>query len=59
MTEKLNNYFENAVKSLDISEDTVLSTPAIGIYDPVDIIIKSTRNILAFLLLKVKSCSPT
>ena len=38
VAEKLSNYFEKAVKSLDINEDTVLLTPAIGINDTIDII---------------------
>ena len=40
LAEKLSNYFEKAVNSLDINEDTVLLTPTIGIYDTIDIIIK-------------------
>ena len=58
MAEKLNNYFENAVKSLDISEDRVLLTPAIGIYDPIDITIKNYEKHPSILAIKGKVVLP-
>ena len=58
MAEKLSNYFEKAVKSLDINEDTVLLTPAIGINDTIDIIIKKYEKHPSILAIKGKIVLP-
>ena len=57
VAEKLSNYFEKAVKSLDI-EDTVLLTPAIGINDTIDIIIKKYEKHPSILAIKGKIVLP-
>ena len=58
VAEKLGNYFEKAVKSLDINEDTVLLTSTIGIYDTIDIIIKKYEKHPSILAIKGKIVLP-
>ena len=50
MAEKLNNYFENAAKTLNIAETKEILTPVTGIYDPIDIAIKKYENNPSILL---------
>ena len=58
VAEKLSNYFEKAVKSLDINEDTVLLTSTIRIYDTIDIIIKKYEKHPSILAIKGKIVLP-
>ena len=54
VAEKLNNFFENAVKSLDIKENKLLLTPVNENEDPIDVIIKKYENHPSILAIKKK-----
>ena len=54
VAEKLNNYFENAAKTLEIIENRDILTPITGIYDPIDIAIKKYENHPSILVIKGK-----
>ena len=54
VAEKLSNYFENAVKSLEIIENNDILTPVNGIDDNVDIAIKKYENHPSILVIKEK-----
>ena len=54
VAEKLNNYFHNAVKSLDILEFSDLLTPVTGLADPIDIAIKKYENHPSILVINEK-----
>ena len=44
VAEKLNNFFENVVKSLDLMDNSLLLTPVKEMDDPIDIIIKGNTS---------------
>ena len=54
VAETLSNYFDNAVKSLDICECRDLLAPVDGLNDPIDIAIKKYEKHPSILLIKQK-----
>ena len=54
VAEKLSNYFENAVISLDIIENKDIVTSVNGIYDPIDIAIPKYEKHPSILAIKEK-----
>ena len=58
VAEKLSNYFENAVKSLEIVDNKLILTPVSGIDDPIDIIIKKYEKHPSILAINEKVSLP-
>ena len=54
VAEKLSNYFENAVKSLNIEENKLLLTHVTDVVDPINVIIKRYENHPSILAIKGK-----
>ena len=58
VAEKLSNYFENAVKSLNIEENKLLLTHVTDVVDPINVIIKRYENHPSILAIKGKVIQP-
>ena len=58
VAEKLSNYFENAVNSLQVEENRLILTHVNDADDPIDVIIKRYENHPSILAIKSKIMQP-
>ena len=52
VSEELNNFFQNAIKTLNINENSYIADSSYSITDPVDKAINTYKNLPSILLIK-------